>query len=277
MKIINKKIGFIGSGNMAHAIISGLLSCGVIKRKNIFSSDPSPQRRDQFSKEFSIETFSSNIQMVNKSDVIILAIKPQVMEKVLNELKGQIKQEHLLISIVAGIPIVFISKVLGNNLKIIRVMPNAPAIVKEGISAISHGKNISHKELALAEDIFNSIGKTVFLEESYLDAVTGLSGSGPAYIFLIIESLIEGGVASGLPWEISKELVLQTVAGSVSMIRITGKHPSELKGMVTSPGGTTIAGLKVLEDKKIRFAIIKAVESATKRASQLGRKIKLKT
>src|SRR4030066_1098774 len=271
MKTINKNIGFIGSGNMAQAIIGGLLSQKIIKSKNIFSSEPSPQRRNQFSKEFSIKTFSGNVEVVKKSDVIILAVKPQIMEKVLKELKGNITSRHLIISIAAGIPIEFISKWLGDDLKIIRVMPNAPALVKEGISAISPGKNAGPEDLELAKEIFNAIGKTVSLEESYLNAVTGLSGSGPAYIFLIIESLIEGGVAAGLPWEISKELVLQTVAGSVSMIKATGKHPGELKDMVTSPGGTTIAGLKVLENKKLRYALIEAVEAAAKKATYLGK------
>ena len=276
MKTINKKIGFIGSGNMAHAIIGGLLSRGIIKSKNIFSSDPSPLRRNQVSKEFSIKTLSSNIEVIKKSDVIILAVKPQVMEKVLKELNDYIKPNHLVISIAAGIPMAFISEILCENLKLIRVMPNAPALVKEGISVISHGKNVTAEELELAKNIFTAVGKTVFLEESSLDAVTGLSGSGPAYIFLIIEALIEGGVASGLPWKIARELVLQTVAGSVSMLKITGKHPGELKGIVTSPGGTTIAGLKVLENKKVRYALIEAVEAATKKAMYLGKRVKIK-
>lgn len=273
MKTINKKIGFIGSGNMAHVIIGGLLSQKVIKSRNVLSSDPSPQKRVQVSKEFSIKTFSDNIEVVKISDVIVLAVKPQVMEKVLNELKGNITSKHLIISIAAGIPIAFISKILGNNLEIIRVMPNAPALVKEGMSAIAAGKNITPENLEIAKTILNAVGKTVLLEESYLDAVTGLSGSGPAYIFLIIESLIEGGVASGLPWDVARELVLQTVAGSVSMIKTTGKHLGELKNMVTSPGGTTVAGLNVLENKKVRYALIKAVEAATKRANQLGKKV----
>jgi len=276
MAIINKKIGFIGSGNMAHAIISGLLNQGVIKRKNILSSDPSNKRLKCFSKEFSIRTFSNNIQVINECEVVVLSVKPQVIEAVLKQLRGYIKREHLIISIAAGIPMAFISKYLGNSSKIIRVMPNAPATVKEGISAISAGKNITQDDMKLAENIFNAVGRVVFLEESYLDAVTGLSGSGPAYIFLIIESLIEGGVACGISWDISKELVLQTIAGSVSMIRLTGKHPSELKDIVTSPGGTTIAGLKVLEDKRIRYALIKAVEAATKKATFLGKKLRLK-
>src|SRR3990172_9327459 len=274
MKTINKKIGFIGSGNMAHAIISGLLSHKIIKSNNIFSSDPSLSRRNQLAKEFSIKTFSSNIEVVEKCKVLILAVKPQVMEKVLNEIKDHINKEHLIISIAAGISIAFISDILeGKNLKIIRVMPNTPALVKEGISAIAAGKNVSDEELETANSILNAVGKTVLLEEHYLDAVTGLSGSGPAYIFLIIESLIEGGVAVGLARDIAKELVLQTVAGSVSMIKATGKHLGELRDMVTSPGGTTVAGLKVLEDKKVRYALIKAVEAATKRANQLGRKV----
>jgi len=274
MRTINKKIGFIGSGNMAQAIIGGLLSQKIIKNKNISSSDPSQQRRNQLSKEFSIKTFSDNIDVVKKSDVVILAVKPQIMEKVLKELKGEITSKHLIISIAAGIPIEFISKGLGDDLKIIRVMPNAPALVKEGISAISPGENAGPEDLELAKEILNAIGKTVSVEESYLNAVTGLSGSGPAYIFLIIESLIEGGVAAGLPWKISKELVLQTVSGSVSMLKLTGKHPGELKDMVTSPGGTTIAGLKVLENKKVRYALIEAVEAATKKAAYLGKKVK---
>ncbi|MBI5374632.1 MAG: pyrroline-5-carboxylate reductase [Candidatus Schekmanbacteria bacterium] len=268
----NKKISFIGAGNMAEALVGGLLKKGTVASDHIILSDPSMNRLEHFKSKFTVLTSASNASCVSKGDIIILAVKPQVMANVLKELKGKIKERHLVISIAAGVTTSFIKNQIGNNIKIIRVMPNTPALVGKGISAISGNISVSDEDMSLAEEVMKSVGKTVILDEHFLDAVTGLSGSGPAYVFLIIEALIEGGVASGLPRNIARELVLETILGSITLLGETGKHPGELKEMVTSPGGTTVAGLKVLEAKGVRSALIEAVEAAAKRSKELSGK-----
>jgi len=214
----NKKISFIGAGNMAEALVSGLLKRKALPSKSILLSDPTEKRLRHLKKTYGVNTTKSNIEAAGKGEIIVLAVKPQVMEAVLEELKNIITPDKLVISIAAGITTSFIKKHLHKKTKVIRVMPNTPALVGMGISAISAGRKISKSNMTAADEIMNAAGKTVTIEERYLDAVTGLSGSGPAYIFLMIEALIEGGVASGLSRNISKELVIETAKGCNSTL-----------------------------------------------------------
>lgn len=257
---------------MAEAILAGLLKSKTATPSNIILSDPSEKRLLHLKKNYKAKTTKSNIEAVNSATIILLAVKPQVMPDVLEEIKGSITSGHLVISIAAGIKISFIKSFLGKNSKVIRVMPNTPALVGMGISAIASDKRVLSSDLSKAQIILNAVGKTVLLDERYLDAVTGLSGSGPAYFFLIIEALIEAGVAAGLSRAVSKELVIETAKGAVCLLQETGKSPAELREMVTSPGGTTVAGLKVLEEGALRSTIIKAVEAATARSKELSGK-----
>ncbi|MEK6590170.1 MAG: pyrroline-5-carboxylate reductase, partial [Nitrospinota bacterium] len=215
---------------------------------------------------------TDNRYAVRKSDIIILALKPQIIAKVIGDVADLIDKSKLIITIAAGITINSIHKILGRRGRVVRVMPNTPAIIQEGISAIACGDGILKGDLKITQKIFNAVGKTVVVEESMMDAVTGLSGSGPAYVFLIIESLIDAGVKMGLPRDISKVLSIQTIIGAARLALETGEHPGKLKDMVTSPGGTTIAGLHALENGGLRSALINAVESATRKSEELGRR-----
>ena len=274
MKKKGLKISIIGAGNMGKALIKGinqtLIEEGVISSpKDIIATRRSEEELYKLEKEFSIETTTDNKKAVTKGDVIILAVKPKVIFDVLDEISPAIDSSKLLISIAAGVTIQAIQSRLNEGAHIIRAMPNTPLQIREGAIAISGGENASEEDVSLAREIFTAMGKVVTVEEELMDAVTGLSGSGPAYIFLIIEALSDAGVKMGLPRETSLNLAVQTVLGAAKMVLETGKHPAELKDMVTSPGGTTIAGLHVLEECAVRSALIKAVEEAARRSSQL--------
>ncbi len=273
MGILKKKeIAFIGAGNMAEAILGGLLGNKALPSGNITLGDPSEKRLAHLKKKYGTKTTKSNCDAAKGSDIVILAVKPQVMANVLDGLKDFIPPEKLVISIAAGITTSFIKERLGKKTKVVRVMPNTPALVGMGISAVSAPGGISKSHMSAAKEIMNTVGKTLFLDERYLNAVTGLSGSGPAYFFLMIEALIEGGVASGLSRNVSKELAVETARGAAALLVETGKDPATLREMVTSPGGTTVAGLKVLEDGAVRPAFKKAVKAATARSKELSGK-----
>lgn len=268
---INEKIGFIGGGRMAEALIKGLLSAGLIERKFLVAADPDPSRRALLEEQYTIACTDNSGQVAADCRIVILAVKPQVMGQVLDGLAAHLRRDSLLISIAAGIPISLIERHLGGaKAGIVRVMPNTPALVLAGASALSAGKGVSADDLLLARSIFDAVGTSVVVEEGYLDAVTGLSGSGPAYVFSFIEALIDAGVKTGLARPVASELALQTVYGSVLLAMEEGKHPAELRAMVTSPGGTTIAGLHVLERAGFTGIIMDAVEAATKRSRELA-------
>lgn len=268
--IAGKKIGFIGSGNMAEAIIKGVIRAGVVSPKNIVSSDISEDRRKLFSDSFGIITTSSNLELISQAEVIVLAIKPQSIGFVLKEIVEAVDISMLVISIAAGITLKYMEGSLKTNIRVIRVMPNTPALIGEGVTAISPGSKATKEDLKIARNIFDAVGKTVVVEERYMDAVTGLSGSGPAYVFLIIDALIDAGVKVGLDRDTAKTLAVQTVFGSAKMILETGETPAQLRDRVTSPGGTTITGLHVMEAGRLRAVIIDAVEAATNRSKELG-------
>jgi len=269
---MSEKIGFIGGGQMAEALIKGIIASGLYKNKDILVADPNESRRDYLESEYSVKAHYSNLPLFEKSQVIILAVKPQTMGLVLDDCRERVQQQHIIISIAAGLPISYYLDNIGKpETKIIRVMPNTPALVLEGASALSRNQNVTDEELRRAEEIFLAVGEVVILDEIHLDAVTGLSGSGPAYVFSFVEALIDAGVKSGLTRAISEKLALQTVSGSVKLLKESGEHPASLRGKVTSPGGTAITALHVLEKVGFHGIIMDIVESAVNRSKELGK------
>ncbi|MDH5761501.1 MAG: pyrroline-5-carboxylate reductase [Nitrospinota bacterium] len=270
----SKKIGFIGGGNMAEALIKGLLSASFIEAKSLMVSDVSTERLEWLRKEYHVRTTDDNVDLAKKCDIILLAVKPQAIREVLEGIADSVDDTKLVISIAAGIPIKTITGCLSpdgsKELGVVRTMPNTPALVHEGVTALAANHQVSAADLKVAHRIFEAVGKTVDVSESNLDAVTGLSGSGPAYIFMIIEALSDAGVKMGLSRDVANILTLQTVLGSAKLALESGKHPGELKDQVTSPGGTTISGLHALEKGGLRTTLMNAVEEATKRSQVLG-------
>lgn len=257
---------------MVEAIVKGILSAGLYKKEGILASDILRERLDVIKARYGIETTLKNTEAVAHADLIILGVKPLVVETVLKQIREEMKPDKLLVSVVAGTQIGRILAGLDKESKVIRAMPNTPALVREGATALSPGKGVSPQELATVVSVFGSIGQTVVLEERYLDAVTGLSGSGPAFVFVMIDALADGGVKMGLSREVALSLAAQTVLGSAKMLLETKEHPGKLKDMVASPSGTTIAGLHRLEEGGVRAALIGAVEAATRRSEELGKK-----
>ena len=268
---VSGKIGFVGGGLMAEALIKGILQAGLVTADRVMAADPVPARCDLLHERYGIAMFSDAKEMLGDCDIVILAVKPQVMGDVLDSLVSEINSRHLVISIAAGVTISFIEgNLAGTACRVVRVMPNTPAIVQEAASALSGGVRATAADIETAQSIFNAIGESVVVDEVYLDAVTGLSGSGPAYVFSFLEALIDAGVKVGLARPIAEKLAMQTVKGSVKLAMDTGDHPAQLRAMVTSPGGTTIAGLHVLERAGMQGIIMDAVDAATERSRQLG-------
>lgn len=268
---MDKNIAFIGAGNMAGALIKGLLSAKACTPSQIHATDLRADRLAQLQKEHGIATGDDNKKAVAWADVVVLATKPQVLDAVLVEIASSIRPDAVVISIAAGISAAAIEARLQKGTRVVRTMPNTPAIVDAGATAIAKGTHATTEDIQLARQLFDSVGKTVTLDESLIDAATGLSGSGPAYIFLIIEALSDAGVKVGLHRDSALMLAAQTVLGSAKLLLDTGEHPGRLKDMVTSPGGTAIAGLHTLEAGGLRTTLINAVEAATRRAQELGR------
>jgi len=265
------RLGIIGGGKMASALIQGLLSQGM-KPDLILVSEPDVSHQAYLREEYQVRVIFDNSALAREVDILILAVKPQIMESVLGEISGSVKKKNpLVISIAAGIRLSLLSKYLGANARLIRVMPNTPALVREGISAFVVGAGLKKGDRGLLKAILSVFGKEVELEkEDLMDAVTGLSGSGPAYIFMAIEALTDGGVKMGLSRSLALTLASQTVIGAGKMVLETGKSPAELKDMVASPGGTTIEAISVLEQGGFRGLLIKAVEVATWRSKELA-------
>ena len=261
---------------MAEALVKGLVATPSIEADNIILSDPVTERLEYLQKEYSVKTTTNNRELVKISDILIVAVKPQVIKGVLAEVADLLDSNKLIISVVAGLPISFIENILDpsgeKKISVARTMPNTPALVQEGMTAICFSSQVSKVNVEVAHYIFKAIGETVTIDENSIDAVTGLSGSGPAYILMIIEALSDAGVKVGLSRETSNKLTMQTVLGTAKLVRDSAKHPGELKDMVTSPGGTTIAGLHKLEAGGLRNTLINAVEAATNRSKELGKK-----
>ena len=246
------KIAFLGAGNMAEALVAGILKAKLTQPSAMFATDISPMRLESLEQGYQIKVGSNNLEAVGWADVIILCVKPQVMNDVLSEILSGVSSRQLVISVAAGFPMSRIQKHLGHSIALVRARPNTPAVIQEGVTALAGSQGLSSEFLGLAQRIFESVGKVVVVEEKLMDAVTGLSGSGPAYIYLVIEALIDAGVRVGLPRAVAHILAVQTVVGAAKMVSETDVHPALLKDRVTSPGGTTMAGLQRLETGGIR-------------------------
>lgn len=267
---VGRKIAFLGAGNMAGALIKGLLRAEACAPEDVFAVDVRPERLDELRQAHGVRVGRDVAEATAWADVVVLSTKPQVFDRVLPLVAGAIRKDALVVSIAAGVPVEAIEARLPAGTRVIRTMPNTPVLVDAGATAIAPGTHASDEDVALVRRIFDSVGISIVLEEGLLDAVTGLSGSGPAYIFLIIEALADAGVKVGLHRESAQRLAAQTVLGAAKLLIETGEHPGRLKDMVTSPGGTAIAGLHTLEAGGLRTTLIDAVESATARSRELG-------
>ncbi len=259
---------------MGEALLSRLVAKKIYLPNAVLVSEPQPQRRDFLQKTYQVQVTADNQEAMTASDVVLLAIKPQVLDKVVAEMAeigSSLAQETLIISILAGVPIAKLEATFRSQ-SVIRAMPNTPATVGAGITAIAPGKKVQPQQLEIAKKIFAAVGQVVEVPENLMDAVTGLSGSGPAYVAVMIEALADGGVAAGLPRGIASQLALQTVLGTAQLIKESQLHPAQLKDQVTSPGGTTIAAVAQLEKAGFRSAIIEAVKAAYQRSQELGAK-----
>ena len=265
------KIGFLGAGKMATALAGGFIRAGLVQAGDVISSDVSENARKAFSAGTGAQTVASNIEVAKAADVLFIAVKPDQVAGVLAEIRPALQKKHLIVSIAAGITLARLETAAGPGMRLIRVMPNTPALVGASATAFALGSSASPDDRELALKLFSSVGAAFAVKESQLDAVTGLSGSGPAYAYLIIEALSDGGVASGLPRDVATRLAAQTLLGSAKMVLETGMHPGALKDMVASPGGTTIEGLHELEKGKLRGTLMNAVRAATERANKLGK------
>ncbi|MDR4505323.1 MAG: pyrroline-5-carboxylate reductase [Candidatus Scalindua sp.] len=266
-----ERIGFIGCGKMAEALIKGILHADLSDHDRIMASDIDLDRCRLLEKSTGIKTLRENRKIVTGTDILFLAVKPNVMGNILEELNDVITPRHLVISIAAGIPISFIESNLNTECRIIRIMPNTPCLVGETAAGYSLGTHAIQDDRMFVHEVLNAVGKGYLVEEHLLDAVTGLSGSGPAFIYIVIEALSDGGVKMGLPRATATTLAAQTVLGAAKMVLESGIHAAELKDFVTSPGGTTIEGVHKLEKNSIRNAFMDAVEAATRKSKKLGR------
>ncbi len=265
------RIGFLGAGKMATALARGWLAAGLATPTQVRASDPIPHAREAFAAETGIPAAAENRPVVQASDLLVLAVKPQNMAALLAEVRPVLTPRHLIVSIAAGITLKQLAEGLGPERRLVRVMPNTPCLVGASAAGYATGESATAEDVALVDRLLNAVGRAFRLPESLLDAVTGLSGSGPAFVYLVIEALSDGGVRVGLPREVATTLAAQTVLGSAHMVLETGTHPAVLKDMVASPGGTTIAGLHALERGGLRAALMDAVEAATQRARELGK------
>jgi pyrroline-5-carboxylate reductase len=268
---IDKHIAILGTGNMGSALTKGIINAKLTPPKKIIACDINPSRLQTLSGDWKIRTTLDLKEAVKTSEIILLCVKPQTLPLVLEQIKGSIKQGHLLISIVAGVRIAYIQKMIETKIGIIRTMPNIAATVDEGAAALAFGEHVTVEQKKIATSIFEAVGDAVVVAEDQLDAVTGLSGSGPAYIYMVIEALIDGGVKMGLSRDIATKLAIQTVLGSAKLAKTSKLHPAILRDQVTTPGGTTINAIHELETHGLRAMLINAVVTATRRSEELSK------
>jgi len=266
-----ESVGFLGAGQMATALARGWIAAGLFTPERCKASDPSPEARARFQKETGVAVTADNRTVVQNSEVVLLAVKPQMMPALANEIRFEMHEKHLIISIAAGVSIAKLTELLHGSHRLVRVMPNTPCLIGCSAAAFASGPGATPADLVLVEHLFNAVGKAFALPEHLLDAVTGMSGSGPAYVYLMIEAMSDGGVRAGLPRDVATTLAAQTFLGAAKMVLETKQHTGVLKDAVASPGGTTIAGLHALEKGGVRAAIMDAVETATRRSMELGR------
>jgi pyrroline-5-carboxylate reductase len=267
----DKHLVLIGGGNMGEAILKGLLAAGLVGPPQLTVTDVIEARLAYLRDTYGVRTTTDNAKAVAAGDVVILAVKPQDIVAAIRGFAAAVRDDTLVISIAAGVPTGTIEEAFAKPVRVVRVMPNTPALVLAGAAALCAGRHAAPGDLELARTLFDALGKTVLVSESLMDAVTGLSASGPAYVFVLIEALADGGVKVGLSREVALTLAAQTVYGAAKLLLETGVHPGELKDRVASPGGTTIAGLQALEEHAFRAALMAAVERATQRSRELGR------
>ncbi len=263
------KIGFIGGGNMAEAFIKGLLN-GGFPADDIHFFEPNDTRRQMVEERYGVICEANNAELVTTSDIVVLATKPQILDKVLEDIVAVFNDNKLLISILAGITTMTLEAGLGGLPRVVRAMPNTPALAGQGAAALCPGKNISQQDRRVAQHLFETVGIALWVEEGQMDAVTGLSGSGPAFVYTFIEALTSGGVQEGLRLDIAQALAVQTVVGAAHLVKETGEHPALLREKVCSPAGTTISAIRVLEERGLRAMMMEAVGAATRRSRELG-------
>ncbi|MBP3693959.1 MAG: pyrroline-5-carboxylate reductase [Thermoguttaceae bacterium] len=269
---ITKRIGFIGAGQMATALAKGFLTKAGVPVENMLASDAFEASRERFHSATGIEVTESNMDVMDSCDVILLAVKPQVLPDVMEEIAECVRKDHLIISICAGITLEKLEAGLGEETHLVRVMPNTPCLVGQGAIAFCQSETVTNEDFEITCALLKSVGRCFHVGEHVMDAVTGLSGSGPAYIYLVIEALSDAGVMMGLPRDVATTLAAQTVRGAADMVLETREHPGVLKDRVTSPAGTTIAGMRELEAHGVRAAMYEAVKAAAERSAELGRK-----
>jgi pyrroline-5-carboxylate reductase len=269
--MLKEKIGVVGAGKIGSAIVRGMIKAGLVTKDQVMASDVSDALRQAIAKELGIKVTPDNDKLCDFADVVILAVKPQILDPVAKEIAKKLGKSKLLISVAAGVPISRIEASLVKGARVVRVMPNITCVVGAGAAGYAGGTHASAQDLEICEAILNSFGVGLPVEEKYLDAVTGLSGSGPAYVFLFMEALADGGVQVGLTRDVALKLAMQTVYGAARMALEGTKHLGELKDEVTSPGGTTIAGLYVLEQRGFKGAVMEAIVNATRRSQELGK------
>ncbi|KZE63778.1 pyrroline-5-carboxylate reductase [Fictibacillus phosphorivorans] len=269
---MNKKIGFIGFGKMAQAMARGMIDSGLIKADQIMASMRTEKTRKQVEEQFGITTHPSNSEVAKKADILFLAVAPYSYFEVIDEIKEVVKQDVMIITIAAGITMGDVEQAFGKKIKVVRTMPNTPSLVGAGMTAVSVNDEITDHELEIVEELLSSFGKVEVIIESQMDAIPAISGSSPAYVYMMIEAMADGGVRQGLSRDQSYRLAAQAVLGAAQMVLETGKHPGELKDQVTSPGGATIAAVATLEQERFRGAVLAAMESCTVKVKELGKK-----
>lgn len=263
------KIGFIGLGNMAKAMIGGMLAKGIAKPEELTGSAKTEKTRKAVEEKYGIETLADNGAVAEASDILILAVKPQMFDTVIPQIRDRLRKDTLIVSIAAGRTIAQIEERLGGSFKVVRCMPNTPAMVGEGCSGVCRNERVTEEEMARCMELVSSFGLAEEVPEKLMDAVVGVSGSSPAFVFLFLEALADGGVKAGMPRGQAYRFAAQTVLGSAKLLLETGKHPGELKDMVCSPGGTTIEGVQALEDMGFRSAVMSAVEACVEKSQNM--------
>ncbi|MPZ72678.1 MAG: pyrroline-5-carboxylate reductase [Nitriliruptorales bacterium] len=264
------KLAILGTGRMGEALLGGLLRSGWATPDQVWCTVHTPERAEYLADTYGVRADTDSPAAAADADVVIVAVKPQNIRSLLHDIAGSVRLGQTVISVAAGIPTATIEKVLPEGVAVVRVMSNVPVLVDEAMSAVAPGRHAGHEHVEIAERILGHVGRVVRLGEEHLDSVTALSGSGPAYFFLLAEAMIDAGILLGLSRDISTELIIQTMVGSAKMLRDTGRHPVELRESVTSPGGTTIAAVRVLEQERVRAAFLNAIEAAKQRSEDLA-------
>ena len=265
----DRSLAVLGAGKLGETLVRGLIDAGVVRANRVTVTAAHAERVEKLAADLGVRGAASNLEATIGADLVLLAVKPQQVALVLSEIRGALKPPQILISVAASVSTAFIEKHLDHAVPVIRAMPNTPALLKQGMTAVAPGTHATSNHLEIARSIFGAVGRTVTLDEKHMDAVTGLSASGPAFIYIIIESLAEGGVKVGLPRDVATLLAAQTVLGAGAMVLETGEHPAKLKDLVTTPAGCTIDGILELEEGGLRVTLIKAVVRATQRAREL--------